>query len=180
MPCMKFCYLLVLTIAFSCSKRSQMDDNPKLFLESQLLEIEASLPNRDVLNLDVSQADVAWHLDHMLKVINGIHDAVSHSNPKEYKEDINAGRYLLFKLGRIPRGVAQSPKSVLPPKEIKTGDILSQLQLARNNLTNFDALDKNQFFKHFGFGVLNRDKAKRFLEIHTNHHLKIVRDIVNK
>ena len=147
------------------------------FLSNQLAEIELTIAFRDRINPDISRADIAWHLDHMLKVINGIYHSISQSDPDQYKSDINFKRAVIFAIGKIPRGKGKSPKSVLPPEKIKTEDIIKQLDQARKNLKNINSLKKDQYFSHYIFGILNREKTKRFLEIHTNHHLKIVRDI---
>jgi hypothetical protein len=36
---------------------------------------------------------------------------------------------------------------------------------------------RSGFSRHFAFGVLRRDKALRFMEIHNRHHLRIISDI---
>ena len=113
----------------------------------------------------------------MLKVINGIYYSISQSDPDQYKPGFNFKRTIIFTIGRIPRGKGKSPKSVLPPEKIKTEDIVKQLNQARENLITINSLNKAQYFSHYIFGILNKEKTKRFLEIHTNHHLKIVRDI---
>lgn len=155
-----------------------MELNEEQFLSEQLSKIEALIPVLNKHNPKISKAGIGWHLDHSLKVINSVYHAVRSSDPAEYKEEFNVARTAIFKIGKIPRGTANSPKSVLPPEQINAEDIKTQLHEARNNSASFQLLDKNQFFKHFGFGNLNRDLAKRFLEIHTNHHLSIIKDII--
>jgi len=150
------------------------------FLSNQLKEIESHINHRDQLNPEVSQVNVAWHLDHMLKVINGIYKALDQSDSELYKTDINVKRSVLFTLGRIPRGRGKSPKSVFPPEKIISEHIYTQLDQSKINLLALDSLDKNKYFKHAVFGTLNNDKAKKFIKIHTNHHLRIVRDILSK
>lgn len=40
--------------------------------------------------------------------------------------------------------------------------------------------DKNAFFEHPLFGVLNKKDTMKFLKMHTTHHLKIIQDISKK
>lgn len=163
-----------------CHNTENMSEKSDEFLSKQLLQIKSMIPQRDQLNPSVSKVDIAWHLDHILKVINSIYDMLKHSNPRSYEADINIRRLIIFTAGKIPRGRGKSPKSVLPQENILTAGIKTQLEMARNNVIALDFLDENQYFKHFGFGTLNRDKAKRFLEIHTDHHLSIINDILKK
>lgn len=150
-----------------------------LFLSDQFRHIESLMEFRDRINVNVSKVSVAWHLDHLLKVINGIYAALKQSDPKKYSSDFNISRSTIFILGKFPRGRGQSPQSVLPPENILIEDLLEQLEQSKKNVLTIDTLDKNQYFRHAVFGTLNRDKAKRFIEIHTNHHLRIIRDILN-
>jgi len=141
-------------------------------------KIESLIPKRDSLNIKVSKSDVAWHLDHMLKVVNKIYDSLAVSDPSKYKYQVSLSRPFVFLWGDFPRGIAKSPKVVLPPDDIKTEDIHAQLNEARLKMEQFDDLPKKSFFYHFAFKNLNRRRTKRFLEVHTKHHLKIIRDIL--
>ncbi|OEK05531.1 hypothetical protein BFP71_09730 [Roseivirga misakiensis] len=141
-------------------------------------KIESLIPLRDSLNAEVSKSDVAWHIDHMLKVVNKIYDSLSSSDPTEYKYQFSLARPFVFLWGDFPRGIATSPKVVLPPDNINTADIYTQLKEARDKMDRFDELPKKSFFYHFAFKNLNRRRTKRFIEVHTKHHLKIIRDIL--
>lgn len=149
-------------------------------LDLELNEVQSYIADRDVIATEISSVDVAWHLDHLLKVINGVHDSLGQSNPGDYKYSWKFVRSFVFTIGRIPRGIGESPKSVFPPDVIMTDDIYKQLKDARLKLLTFSDFDKNQHFNHYKFGVLNRDKALKFVEIHTRHHLRIIRDIIRK
>ncbi|MEL6652894.1 MAG: DUF1569 domain-containing protein [Bacteroidota bacterium] len=164
------------SIAATSSKEKRIRSS----LEEKLLEIESLIAQRDALDTTISQAPVAWHLDHSLKVINGIFSTLSGSDPAQYQSDFNFTRSAVFISGSIPRGVAQSPKSVRPPEVIVTEDIRKQLSEARSNLQAFTTLPEGANFEHPVFGNLNRKKSLRFLEIHTDHHLKIIRDILGE
>ncbi len=147
-------------------------------IQNKLLEWESHIPAKDAIDTTVSKVSVAWHLDHGLKVINGIYSALRKSEPSQYKKNYNLTRSAVYFAGAMPRGVGKSPKSVLPPEEILVADINKQLEEARGNIEKLKALPINANFKHPVFGVLNRDQSIRFLEIHTEHHLKIIRDIL--
>ena len=147
-------------------------------LAASVDEIERYITQRDLLSKEVSEADVAWHLDHSLKVILAIHEQLGASDPERYEYSFKPLRTLVFTAGRFPRGVATSPKSVLPPEVIRTEDIRAQLAKVRAILPRLAQLDRKQFYNHFKFGKLNRRRSVKFMGIHTRHHLRIVRDIV--
>jgi len=148
------------------------------FMDSKLHDI-AYLPQfKDTESTNVSKASIAWHLDHSLKVINRIYDVLKSSDPTVYERRFHFFRTLSFLSRYIPRGRDLSPGFVLPSLTIRTEEILSQLEQARNSLKKLDVLDQNANFTHPIFGQLNRKQAKRFLEIHTKHHLKIISDIL--
>ena len=148
------------------------------FLKPYLQELQLHIANRDSFNPKVSKVPVAWHLDHSLKVINSICNALATSDPKVYKSNFNASRIFCYTFGYLPRGIAKSPRHTLPPDTIETEDINEQLRVVQLKLESFAALDDNANFKHPYFNQLNKRQAKRFLELHTRHHLKIIEDII--
>ncbi|WP_394748416.1 DUF1569 domain-containing protein [Spongiimicrobium salis] len=149
-------------------------------MEQQLTLIETYLSKRDQLNTNVSAVPVAWHLDHSLKVINGICDTLNASDPKTYQPNFSFLRLFCYTFNYIPRGKAKAPKSVRPPKIITTEAILTQLQTAKEKLEKVLEMDDHVHFKHPYFKELNKKQALRFMQLHTEHHLKIVRDILEK
>lgn len=155
------------------------EDDPN-FLDGQLLEVERYFAEREKKNEAVSQANVAWHLDHTLKTINRIIENLVESNPEEYRSNFNVQRIVVHTSGVIPRGRAQSPQSVRPPDVVLLDSLQLQLTEARQNLSAIFSLDENAFFDHPVFDHLDRDQTRRFLEIHTNHHLKIIEDILGE
>ena len=113
----------------------------QLSISKQMLEhlneIEQCIPHRDSLKPTVSKVDVAWHLDHSLKVINKIYEALESSQPSTYKYQFSWVRVVAFTMGDFPRGIAQSPQAVRPPEVIETEDLYAQLEEARNTLEKF-------------------------------------------
>lgn len=149
-------------------------------MKAHFTEIESLIPYRDSLNASVSKADVAWHLYHSLKVVTSIYGALEASDPDAYRYQWSFIRGAVFMWGDFPRGIAQSPSAVRPPETIKTKDIYTLLAEARGKMTQYAALPKDSYFAHSSFKNLNRNRTIRFLEVHTKHHLKIIRDILQE
>jgi hypothetical protein len=147
-------------------------------LSSYIQKLEYHISKYEVTNPKVSQASIGWHLDHSLKVINNVCIALQNSDPKAYKNNLTfLGKFFLI-LGKFPRGKAKAPKHVKPSEIITTADLISQIEAAIQNIKIISTLPKNAHFKHPMFGHINRNRVMRFLEVHTNHHLKIIRDIL--
>ena len=147
-------------------------------LDKEFSLIKEYLEHQEKENLKISKANIGWHLDHSLKVINGVYLTLKNSNSADYKKEFSGLRLFAFTFGFFPRGKAKSPKRVLPPEIILKEDIRNQLDLAIKNLETIDSFDDNQFFTHPLFKHLNKKQTIKFLGLHTNHHLKIVKDIL--
>ena len=147
-------------------------------LTNQLTVIEQAITHADKINTTVSQKSVDWHLDHSLRVIIGICKTLNQSNPDEYKWKFNKLRLIIFTKGSIPRGKGRAPKSVLPKDVITIEEIQQQLNEAKQLVISINELPKKSNFKHPLFGLLHRDKSIKFMEMHTQHHLNIINDII--
>lgn len=154
-------------------KNKQID-----ILNTLLAQTEDYIPFKDKNHPAVSQSDVGWQLDHILKVINAVCPILKKTDPNEYKKHFNFMRAILFPMGYIPRGKAKAPKQVRPPNKITIKALYKQLSIAKNNISDMKAVKDRAYFKHHIFGVLSKKQTLRFLEIHTKHHLKIVKDIL--
>lgn len=153
--------------------------NSRIKQVKQLLaEIEENIPKKDFKNEHVSKSTIGWQLDHALKVVNGVCKMLEASNPKTYTSNFNLTRTVMFTFGYFPRGKGKSPKVVLPPDVITSENLLNQLAVAKTNLEKIKSLPKTSHFEHFLFGDLTKKQTVRFIEIHTKHHLKIVRDML--
>lgn len=147
-------------------------------LDFAIQKLESHLDNHQVSNPKVSKSNVAWHIDHSLKVINSVVKALQSSDPSTYEANFSVLGRLFFTLGFFPRGKARAPKYVRPPETILKEDLISQIDLAKTNLKGISNLDENAYFKHPIFGNINTKRVLKFLWLHTNHHVKIIDDIV--
>lgn len=148
-------------------------------LENQLQEMEQKLAFLESIDPRVSKVPLSWHLAHNLKVIHSILGGLKMSNPEKYERKFSWKKQFVYLTGKIPRGKARAPKVVLPEPEISAEELKLQIEAARKGIAEITSLPKNAFFKHPYFGDIRRDETAKFLVIHTEHHLKIMRDILS-
>lgn len=149
-------------------------------LEKLLFQLESKIPLYEKTNPTVSSSTVGWQIEHSLKTIYQIALAVKNSNPQEYQWKFNKSKLFISILGFIPRGKAKAPKVVQPDDTISEESLINSLQNVKAILEEWKSLDKNSYFPHPYFGKLNKKSTEWFLNLHTQHHLKIVNDICNK
>ena len=147
-------------------------------LTSLINELETKLPFIDQRKGSVSQVTVGWHLEHSLLALIKMISAVEHSNPADYKGKFNFKRFIVFMLGKIPRGKAKAPESVKPAEDINLDNINALIEKAKQKVAVFEKLSPCKFFTHPVFGDLQLKQASRVVAIHTNHHIQIINDII--
>ncbi len=145
---------------------------------SLIEELTANIPFANKINPTISATSVGWHIDHSLMVINQIIGAVQASDSKEYKWSFNIKRLVVFTTGKIPRGKAKAPKSVMPELTFDEKDIKTKMEKAYYKLGKLNELPANHFFVHPFFGHLNVKATKKMIALHTDHHLAIIKDII--
>lgn len=148
-------------------------------LQNLISQLETKIPFHQNTNPTVSKSTVGWQIEHSLKTIYQITSVVKNSNPQEYQRKFNKSKLFISVLGFIPRGKAKAPKVVLPDENISEESLVLSLQKVKAALQEWDSFDKNAYFPHPYFGKLNKKSTEWFLNLHTNHHLKIVNDICN-
>jgi hypothetical protein len=147
-------------------------------LDAILPELANYIADYNQSNHAISEASVGWHIEHSLLVIKQITATVAQSEPKLYKSKFNVKRFVVFLTKTIPRGKAKAPKVVIPSEEITVDLLQESLKNTYQAITYLKDCEANQYFMHPFFGQLNKKQTIKFLEIHTEHHLKIVRDIL--
>lgn len=146
-------------------------------IEKHLDEIYNYVEHEHQLNTSVSSVNVGWHIEHSSLVIIKIIETVSKSDPKKYKWKFNIKRSFVFFLEKFPRGKAKAPDIVMPKQTEKT-DFSALLIKTKEAIKKLDQVDHNQYFLHHVFGDLNKKNTFIMLDIHTKHHLQIIKDII--
>jgi hypothetical protein len=147
-------------------------------IQGVLDEGERSLPVRVER---VSRWSVGQQIDHLQRVARGGLRVLEAARPPLPRGINLVGRTLLG-LGWIPRGVGKAPAQVVPADAPPLAELAERLPPLRADFAGA-CCDENLLgsrtpvFRHPYFGGLTPREALRFLVVHTEHHLKIVRDI---
>ena len=147
-------------------------------LEHLIKQLEAHIPAYAQQNIAVSAGTVGWHIEHTLLTCSLIAGAVKQSDPALYKRSYNLSKIIVYTLNKIPRGRAKAPSVVLPAADLDPATMLEHAQKALNKTLSLQNLPNKHHFEHPYFGKLNVKETIKFLAIHTEHHLKIINDIV--
>jgi hypothetical protein len=144
-----------------------------------LVILSSKINDLDRKNTNVSKSSVGWQIEHSLKTIDLIITACKKSDPSVYQWKFKLNRFLILDvLHKIPRGKAKAPKVVQPEGDISKETLQMHLEKVQQNLENWEALHENCYFFHPYFGNLNKKATEKFLVLHTNHHLKIIEEIL--
>lgn len=148
-------------------------------IHEQLNRLENYLPFKERIDTTISQANVGWHIEHSLAVLDQILDSMKNSIPSEFRYQFHFWKMLIFLKGSIPRGKAKAPKTVrVEHPSFEAEAIKQKNEMVISKLNEVKSLDKNAFFIHPFFGKMNRKESIRMMYLHTDHHLKIIEDIL--
>jgi hypothetical protein len=140
--------------------------------------LESKISDYEKVNTSISTSSVGWHVEHTLLVLINVTERIKNSKPEEFKANFNFVRTIVFTLNKIPRGKGKAPKPVQPNMNITLESIKAKLQLAKEKVNELYKLDKNKHFVHPYFGNVKLNGCIKFLGIHTEHHIKIIEDII--
>ena len=123
---------------------------------------------------------IAAHLDHTLKATRLIVASIASGHALQGSGISMLGRVVLL-TGYIPRGRAKSPESLVGMACAKE-ELLEQRKAVAAELAAlaapFAQNGSTRLVRHPFFGALTAKQGLRFAEVHTEHHLKIAREIL--
>jgi hypothetical protein len=147
-------------------------------LKKLLNELESKIPFQELLNPIISKSSVGWHIEHVLLTANLVIESIYKSNPDNYNRTFSLNRFLVFTMNKIPRGKIQAPQMVRPLADFTTDSLKTHLEKVKRNSEKLNTLSPNSYFKHPFMGQLNLKPTIRFITIHTQHHINIIKDII--
>lgn len=141
-------------------------------------KLESKVPFHGLMALQISEASVGWHIAHSLLTLNSIIDALTKSNPQEYKSAFDIRRSVVMLLGKFPRGRIKAPKAVRPSSDINLESLQQGIHGTTEKIKILEQLSPHHYFKHPFLGDFKLKPAIKFMAVHTNHHLHIINDIL--
>ena len=147
-------------------------------IEKRLEKLYSFLEDAHKVNTSVSSVNVGWHIEHSLLVIIKMISALTASDPAQYKWKFNLARAIVFTINKFPRGKGKAPDAVNPKQTEKT-DFDALFAKTREKIEEFKKASPNNYYEHNIFGVLNKKNTFIMMDIHTNHHFKIIKDIIS-
>ena len=147
-------------------------------LDELLVHLERFIPESNTTNKDVSAATVGWHIEHILLVLDAVAGALLKSNPGKYKWSFNVKKMYVLTFGKLPRGKIKAP-TVVQPASFNIDSLQQHLSETRKKVQSLETIKNNHFFTHPFLGDIKLPAAKKFMYIHTRHHIHIIDDIVN-
>jgi hypothetical protein len=148
-------------------------------IEKYMSRLEENIVRYQLINEKISASAVGWHIEHTLLTLNAIIGQLLKSKPDEYKWKFNFFKVVILTTGKIPRGKGKAPQIVRPKNSLTPEGLQQHLEATKKTISELRNINADRFFLHPYFGNLKLKDTIRFLEIHTNHHLKIIEDIVN-
>ena len=147
-------------------------------LSAYIKALAKNVQHAEKINPAVSSSSVGWHVQHSLMVISGITNQLKKSDPLQYKYSFNKLRTLVFLMNKIPRGKGKSPSVVNPAEVLSTLDLQAMVESLKIIVEELKTFPKHSHFNHPYLGMLHLNSSLKFLNIHTHHHLKIIKDVV--
>lgn len=149
-------------------------------LEKQLKQLLKYIEASDKENREISAASIYWHIEHCLKVVSGVIIMLEQSSPNDFKPKFSIPKVFILATGVIPRGKGRAPKQTIPENLSTKVTLIAIHEQVRLQLLRLHDISSTSCFNHPVFGWLNKKQTVRFIGIHTNHHLKIIKDITRK
>ena len=147
-------------------------------IEIQLQKVESLLSKIDLINEKVSKASFGQHLEHLLLILNSSLKGLTITNPQDYNPKFSLKKFVFLNFGMIPRGKIRAPKQFIPLEIPTQESILKLINLEKTRLEAVKNLPEKSFITHPVLGDFDKKTTLRCLWLHSNHHLKIVEDIL--
>lgn len=150
--------------------------------ESQMIKIIEDLasyiPAAEKVNPKITGSNVAWQIDHSLKVIKASINMLKNADPSKYQPKFSLVKSVIMFTGKIPRGKAKAPKQVNYKGDISKESLKNQVAELKEIIADLNQIPEKNFFRHPIFGDLDKKRTLKFIKIHSKHHLKIIKDII--
>ena len=147
-------------------------------MNSEVEALRGVVPAAATLAPDVSKWSVGMHVQHCGLAMNEVCRSLVSSEGPPPPSGFNLVTSAIFLTGRIPRGRGKSPEQAIPGEGVTPDELETILGESERWLEKVGQVSADHWFRHFAFGVLDRERTLKFIRIHNRHHLRIVQDIL--
>jgi hypothetical protein len=145
-----------------------------------LADLRSVVPQASVVVPTVSKWSAGMHVQHVCLAMIGVCQFLVASEPPPPPSGFSLVTSAIFLTGRIPRGRGKSPDQAIPSEGVSRQELETLLAESERRIEEARQVSADHWFRHFAFGVLDRDRTLKFIGIHNRHHLRIVRDILQR
>lgn len=146
-------------------------------LSEQISEMRGYLEHQPFITSDVSEWSVMQQIEHVCLVSNGLFFSLNRSKGDK-SADKSLKKMAFFKARFIPRGAVKAPDFVAPNPDSTPQSVSKLLDNFEAGISEVEKAPENKTSKHPLLGLLSPQETLDFVSIHTEHHLKIVREIL--
>jgi len=146
---------------------------------SALQEVESFIPSWQQKDESVSNWTVGQQIEHVLKATSAFTVMILRDRKADGSGIHKQLKGLLLQRGSFPRGIAKAPDISMPADATPATGLTARLHKTRNRVSKLPDVSASAVAHHHYLGEMDRDEAVAFMAIHLEHHIKIIRDIVN-
>ena len=136
------------------------------------------LPLMEVRSSEVSDWSVGQQIEHVVRATSALTVLILRNRKPDGTGEQLPIKQMLLEHGSIPRGIAQAPEVSLPGTDTSRKELEALILKCRNRTSRLSAVDVESVAPHPYLGEMNRDEILRFMVIHLDHHIGIMRDIL--
>ena len=145
----------------------------------RLNALSSYFAHTDCRNDAVSDWSVGQQAEHVIRATSAFTVMILRNRPTDGSQPEVALKHRLLERGSIPRGIAKAPEPTLPGEHPSPIDLDSLLLKCRNRVERLSGVDPQSVAIHPYLGEMKRDEILQFLIIHLDHHLSIIKDIMD-
>lgn len=142
--------------------------------------IEDLSPHLEAFSAEVSNWTVGQQVDHVISATSAFSVLLLREKKSDGSAEVSPLKGPILTSGVFPRGVVKAPVGLDNPSQLNTTALSKALLKCRNRVVKLNDLPMDAVATHHLLGEMTRDEVIRFLTIHLDHHLAIIRDILAK
>ncbi|MDA0752462.1 MAG: DUF1569 domain-containing protein [Bacteroidetes bacterium] len=146
-------------------------------LLERLNQVAEFLPHASLRNEHISRWSIGQQAEHVIRATSAFTVQILRNRKPDGSGVQKPITAQLLAHGMIPRGVADAPEATLPQLSTSPEELETLLLKARKRVSRLVEVHPESVANHPYLGEMDRDEIFRFMVIHLDHHLAIMREI---